>query len=211
MAMSRSRPGSPRLPQMLPKPQRRAWRDRRTSSQPPNSGDETMIFLRHGSFSLGDQFERCVHAGAQLFEQSDIVLVWFLFEHQDRCLRFVEHVFDFFGPVAGVDRHDDRADARQREVDIGPFSIAGHPDGNFVAFADTQAQKAACDKIRCSLELVVRNRAALKHHGDFVAVLPRRLIERQADGFAFPLVGPHGAKPFSPMPASLGLEVFVSR
>ena len=144
-----------------------------------------------GQFFIGYRAGGCTSAWNKFVEKTQVVLVRFFLENQNRGLGFVEYIFDFFRPVAGVDRHHDRPDAGQREIQVSPLRVAGHPDGDFVAFADAQAEKAPGDEIRCSLELVVGHFAVLKHRSDLVAIALRRLVQRSADGFSRPLIVPH--------------------
>src|SRR5262249_37874740 len=111
------------------------------------------ISYRTGSFT---------GAGNKFVESIQVVLVWLFLGNKYRRLRFVERILDFVRPVAGVGRNHDRPDAGQCEIDVRPFSIAGHPDRHFIAFTDAQAEKAPGDKIRRLLELAVGDFAVLK-------------------------------------------------
>ena len=144
-----------------------------------------------GEFFIGYRAGGCTSAWGKFLEETQVVLVRFFLENKNRRLGFVEHIFDFFRPVTGVDRHHDRPDARQREIHVSPLRVTRHPDGDFVAFADAQAEKAAGDEIRRSLELVVGHFAVLKNRSDLVAIAFCRLVQRSADGFPCPLIVPH--------------------
>src|SRR5262245_33832344 len=127
----------------------------------------------------------------EFVEKTQVVLVRFFLENQDRGLGFVEHIFDFFRSITGIDRHHDRADACQCKISVRPLRVARHPDRHLIAFADAQAEKAAGDEIRRLLELIVGNFAVVKDRGDLVAIALSRLVQRDANGFPRPLIVPH--------------------
>ena len=127
-----------------------------------------------------------------MFEQTHKIFIRFFFKNQQRCFRLVQHIFDLFGTIAGIDRHHDGANAGEREIDKGPFGVPCHPDCDFVALGYSQTKETARDKIRSLFETIVRKFSAREDIPDLIAVSLDRFIKRIADGFSCPLLLPHG-------------------
>ena len=93
--------------------------------------------------------------------------------HQHRGPRLVEHIFQFGGPVRGVDRDQDRADAGRRVLHQHPLRVVGAPDPDSVALGHAGGHQPAGHPIDLSSELGVAVAQTLldRHQRIAVAVL----------------------------------------
>ena len=145
---------------------------------------------RKGSVSLG-KLPANSPIRKELFKQGQVISVRFFFEDQQRCFRLVQYILDLVGAVTGIDRHHNRANAGEREIDDCPFGVPRHPDRDFVALGYSQTKQTTREEIGSLFEVVVGDSSVREDIPNLIAVSLDRCVEHTADCFTGPVVMPH--------------------
>ena len=94
--------------------------------------------------------------GNQIVKRLHIIGVAIPVDQKQRLhVRLLHHILEFGWPIAGVDRDENRADARRGIKNRQPVRDIGRPDADMVSLADSQGEHSLCQPVHPGVQFAV--------------------------------------------------------